>query len=156
MKLATEFKYGILIFLGIGIYFLLMEALGLSDLYYLRILNIFIIIYGLNLTIKSNLKQGKIGYIQNLVSTGITGLIGISLGILGLIGYLKFRGGKEYLNQLSEAFLFGGDPSIAEYSFGLYVEGIASVLIVAFINIQYWKMKRVFKDAFEMSQAASK
>ena len=63
MKLSTEFKYGILIFLGIGIYFLLMEALGLSDFIYLRILNVFIIIFGLNLTIKSNLKEGKHGYL---------------------------------------------------------------------------------------------
>lgn len=55
------------------------------------------------------------------------------------------------MNQLSEAFLFGGEPSIAEYSFGLFIEGIASVLIVAFINMQYWRTKDVFKDDVEVS-----
>lgn len=151
MKLSTEFKYGILIFLGIGIYFLLMEALGLSKLYFLRILNVFIVIYGLNLAIKSNLKSGKLGYLPNLISSALTGFIGIGVGIIGLVAYLKIRGGEQYMNQLSEAFLFGGEPSIAEYSFGLFIEGIASVLIVAFINMQYWRTKDVFKDDVEVS-----
>ena len=151
MKLSTEFKYGILIFLGIGIYFLLMEAFGLSNLYFLRILNVFIVIYGLNLTIKTNLKNGKLGYLPNLISSALTGFIGIGLGIIGLVAYLKIRGGEQYMNQLSEAFLFGGEPSITEYSFGLFIEGIASVLIVAFINMQYWRTKDVFKDDVEVS-----
>jgi hypothetical protein len=151
MKLSTEFKYGILIFLGIGFYFLLMEVLGLSQLYFLRILNVFIVIYGLNLAIKSNLKDGKVGYLPNLISSALTGFIGIGLGIIGLVAYLKIRGGEQYMNQLSEAFLFGGEPSIAEYSFGLFIEGIASVLIVAFINMQYWRTKDVFKDDVEVS-----
>lgn len=151
MKLSTEFKYGILIFLGIGIYFLLMEVLGLSKLYFLRILNVFIVIYGLNLAIKTNLKNGKVGYLPNLISSALTGFIGIGLGIIGLVAYLKIRGGEQYMNQLSEAFLFGGEPSIAEYSFGLFIEGIASVLIVAFINMQYWRTKDVFKDDVEVS-----
>jgi hypothetical protein len=151
MKLSTEFKYGILIFLGIGIYFLLMEVLGLSQLYFLRILNVFIVIYGLNLAIKSNLKNGKVGYLPNLTSSALTGFIGIGLGIIGLVAYLKIRGGEQYMNQLSEAFLFGGEPSLAEYSFGLFIEGIASVLIVAFINMQYWRTKDVFKDDVEVS-----
>ena len=151
MKLSTEFKYGILIFLGIGIYFLLMEVLGLSKLYFLRILNVFIVIYGLNLAIKTNLKNGKVGYLPNLISSALTGFIGIGLGIIGLVAYLKIRGGEQYMNQLSEAFLFGGEPSITEYSFGLFIEGIASVLIVAFINMQYWRTKDVFKDDVEVS-----
>lgn len=151
MKLSTEFKYGILIFLGIGIYFLLMEVLGLSKLYFLRTLNVFIVIYGLNLAIKTNLKNGKVGYLPNLISSALTGFIGIGLGIIGLVAYLKIRGGEQYMNQLSEAFLFGGEPSIAEYSFGLFIEGIASVLIVAFINMQYWRTKDVFKDDVEVS-----
>lgn len=128
-----------------------MEVLGLSQLYFLRILNVFIVIYGLNLAIKTNLKNGKVGYLPNLTSSALTGFIGIGLGIIGLVAYLKIRGGEQYMNQLSEAFLFGGEPSIAEYSFGLFIEGIASVLIVAFINMQYWRTKDVFKDDVEVS-----
>ena len=148
MKISKELKFGFLLFIAIGFYFLLMEALGLSDLYYLRILNIFIIIYGLNKIIKSNLSEGNKGYLKNLFSSGLTGIIAISFSILGLIIYLNFKD-VTYIKNLSEAFLFGGNPSIAQYSFGLFIEGITSVLIVSFINIQYWKTKNVFNDVVE-------
>ncbi|WP_395043500.1 hypothetical protein [Flavobacterium sp.] len=146
MKLSKELRNGFLIFLGIGIYFLLMDLFGLSKYYFLRIFNVFIIIYGLNMTLKSNIKEGKTGYLFNLISTGFTGFVGILLGIIGLALFVNFKGGASYLNSLSEAFLFGGNPSIAEYCMGLFIEGIASVLIVVFINMQYWRNKNVFKD----------
>ncbi len=146
MKLSKEFVNGFLIFLGIGIYFLLMEAFGLSKYYILRIFNVLIVIYGLNRTIKSNLKEGKTAYLSNLISSGLTGAIGITLGIIGLALYVYFRGGIAYLNSLSKAFLFGGNPGIAQYCFGLFIEGIASVFMVVFINMQYWRTKDVFRD----------
>lgn len=146
MNVSIELKNGFLISLGIGILFLLMEVLGLSDLYYLRFLNIFIMIYGLDKTIKQNLAKGKNGYIDNLISSAITGVIGVFLAVAGLILYINFKGGSEYLSHLSDAFMFVGEPSMAEYGFGLFVEGIASVVILAFIYMQYLKMKNdVFK-----------
>ena len=42
---SLEIKNGFLIFLAIGIYFLLMELLGLSQLFYLRLVNIFFVFY---------------------------------------------------------------------------------------------------------------
>ena len=72
----------------------------------------------------------------------------LSITLLGLIIYLNFKD-VTYIKNLSEAFLFGGNPSIAQYSFGLFIEGITSVLIVSFINIQYWKTKNVFNDVVE-------
>ena len=146
MKLSKEFINGLLIFLGIGIYFILMEVLGLSKYYVLRIFNVFIVIYGLNRTLKSNISEGKTAYLTNLISTGLTGFIGIALGIVGLAVYVYYRGGQTYLNNLSEAFLFGGNPTLGEYCFGLFIEGIASVFMVVFINMQYWRTKNVFKD----------
>jgi hypothetical protein len=147
MKLSKELTNGLIIFLGIGIYFILMDFLGLSKYYILRIFNVLIVIYGLNKTIKSNLAEGKKGYLQNCLSSGLTGFIGIALGIIGLSLYVYyFRGGVSYLNSLSKAFLFGGNPTLAEYCFGLFIEGIASVLIVVFINIQYWNTKNVFES----------
>jgi hypothetical protein len=50
MSVSKEFYNGVLIFIGIGIYFLLMELLGLSDVFMLRMLNIFIVVFFLNRT----------------------------------------------------------------------------------------------------------
>ena len=92
MKFTKEMKYGFFMFLGIGSYFLFIEFIGLSKQYALRILNVFIVIYFLNKTIKANLAEGKKGYIVNMVSAGLTGIIGIVLGIIGLALYIQFRG----------------------------------------------------------------
>lgn len=144
MKLSNELKNGILISLGIGVFFLLMDGLGLSKYYLLRVLNAFIIIYGLNRSIKSNLENGKKGYLDNLLSSALTGVIGVALSIFGLALYIDFRGGQTYLNKLSETFLFGGNPTIGEYCFGLLIEGIASVLMIVFVNMLLWSRKNSF------------
>lgn len=132
-------------FLGIGTYFLIMEATGLSQYYWLRIFNVLIVIFFLNKTIKSNIAENKSGYLSNLLSASLTGIVGIILGIVGLALYIQFRGGNEFVPQLSKDFLFGGSPTMGEYCFSLMFEGLASVLMVVFININFWQTKGVFK-----------
>ena len=146
MKVSKEFKNGFLMFLGIGSYFLLMEVLGLSKHYWLRIFNVLIVIFFLNKSISTNISEGKKGYIDNMVSAGLTGIVGIVLGIVGLALYIQFRGIEDFTSRLSKEFLFGGSPTLGEYCISLLFEGLASVLMVVFITIQYWRMKDVFKD----------
>ena len=55
MKLKRELINGFIIFIGIAIYFFIIEFLGLSNQFYLRIFNILIVAFGINLTIKQNL-----------------------------------------------------------------------------------------------------
>lgn len=139
MKLQKEFANGILIFLGIGIYFLAMEVLGLSDIYYLRLLNIFIVLFVVNKTIKTNIKEGKKEYLPNIISGGLTSFIGVILSVIGLRIYIAIRGGDQYIKNLSDVYLFGSDPSANEYCIGLLFEGTASAVIATFILMQYWK-----------------
>ena len=61
MKLQKELLNGILIAVGIAVYFLAMEVLGLSDKFYLRFFNIVIVYYGVHTTLKSNIEAGKTG-----------------------------------------------------------------------------------------------
>ena len=140
MNISKELNNGVLIFIGIGVYFLTMELLGLSDVFLLRILNIFIVVYFLNKTIKSNYKEGKTNYLENLISGTLTSLIGVALSVAGLLGYISIKGGDAYLEKLSENFLFGGgEPSMYQYCIGLLFEGIASSIIITFTLMQYWK-----------------
>lgn len=146
MKISQEITNGFLMFLGIGTYFLLMEVLGLSNNYILRIFNVLIVIYFLNKTIKFNIKNGKNNYLDNMLSAALTGVIGIILGIIGLALYIQFRGIDQSVARLSKEFLFGGNPTLGEYCISLLFEGLASVLMVVFINVQYWQTKGVFKN----------
>ncbi|WP_338375874.1 hypothetical protein [uncultured Flavobacterium sp.] len=139
MKNNIELKNGIVIFLGIGIFFLLMDFLGLADKNYLRILNAFIVLFGINETIKYNIRTDKSEYLYNLVSGFKTGVIGVFLGIVGLIIFIYIKGGETYLDKLSDTFFFGEDNNIIKYCSILFFEGIASSLIGSFTLMQYWK-----------------
>ncbi len=144
MNISKELNNGILIFVSIGIYFLTMELLGLSDIFILRLLNIFIVVYFLNKTIKSNYKEGKTEYLENLISGTLTSLIGVALSVAALLAYISMKGGDAYLAKLSENFLFGGgEPSMYQYCIGLLFEGTASSIIITFTLMQYWKDTRV-------------
>lgn len=134
-----EFKNGILIFLGIGIFFLVLDVLGFADKNYLRILNAFIVLFGINQTIKTKIENGNSDYLENLFSGFKTGVIGIVLGIVGLIIFIYIKGGEAYLDKLSDTFFFGKDNNIIKYCSILFFEGIASSLIGSFVLMQYWK-----------------
>lgn len=138
MKISTEFYNGIIIFFAIGVYFLLMNALGFSDIFYLRLLNVLFVFYGVNRTIQMNLAEGKKNFVSNAVSAMMTSLIGIALSILGLIIFSYIQGGDNYVQSLSETFLFGGNPSVMAYSISLLFEGIASSVIVTLFAMLYW------------------
>jgi len=109
-------------------------------LFILRLLNILIVIFYVNKTIKSNYTEGKLEYLDNLISGTLTSLIGVALSVAGLLAYISFKGGDAYLSKLSQNFLFGGgNPSMYQFCIGLFFEGIASSIIITFTLMQYWK-----------------
>jgi hypothetical protein len=143
MKLPKELLNGLIIFIGISIYFLVMNALGFSNSAYLRVFNVLFIFYGVNRTIKMNLAEGKNNFVADAASAMITSVIGVALSVLGLLIYSSLKGGGDYLKTLSESFLFGGNPSINVYCFSLLFEGIASSVIVVLLLMLYWNSKHV-------------
>lgn len=148
MKNKTVLQNAFLIFLGIGLFFLLMDFLGLASKNYLRSLNAFIVLYGIHRTIKYNYDKGKMDYFENLFSGFITGILGVFLGIIGLIAFIYIKGGESYLTTLSDTFFFVGKINIIQYSGVLFIEGVASSLIGAFVLIQFYgdnKIKSIIK-----------
>ena len=138
MKLPKELVNGFIIFIGISLYFLLMELLGLADMYFLRLFNILFVFYGTNKTLRSNFAEGKTILVSNAVSALFTSLSGVFLSIAGLIIYSYIKGGDIYIESLSKTFLFGGEPSVMTYSISLLFEGIVSAVIVTFMLMLYW------------------
>ena len=133
---------GFIIYIGIAIYFLLIEYLGLADEFYLRILNLAIVVFGINLTLKQNYNEGVRGYFENLIAGIITSMVGAILSVGSLLFYIQYKGGDDYLQTLSKGFLFGGgDLNISYYCIGLLFESVASSIIVTFVLMQYWKNK---------------
>jgi hypothetical protein len=138
MKLPKELINGFIIFIGVGLYFLLMEVLGLADLFYLRLINFLFVFYGVNRSLTMNISEGKKRFAFNAVSAIKTSLIGVSLSIFAIMIYSFSKGGDDYVQTLSENFLFGGDPKVITYCISLLLEGIVSSVIVAFCLMLYW------------------
>lgn len=143
MKLPKELLNGILIFIGIALYFLLMTILGYENVTFLRVFNIIFVFYGVNRTIQMNLAEGKKVFVTNAVSAMITSLVGVLLSIIGLLIYSNMKGGDSYVQSLSETFLFGGNPTVNTYCISLLFEGIASTIIVTLLLMLYWNDRHV-------------
>jgi hypothetical protein len=138
MKPPKEILNGFIIFIAISVFFLLMEVLNLAHLFYLRLLNVFFVFYGVNRTIQMNLNEGKKKFITNAISAMFTSIVGVILSIIGLVIYSYLQGGDAFVQSLSETFLFGGNPSIDAYSISLLFEGLASSVIITLLLMLYW------------------
>lgn len=138
MKFPKELSNGFFVFIGIAIYFIILESLGLADLFYLRAFNAVIVLYGTHRTLQSNFSKGNKDFVSNLISALLTSLTGVFLSIVGLVAYSYIKGGDAYVQSLSRTFLFGGKTSVMNYSISLLFEGIASAVIISFILILYW------------------
>ena len=143
MKLQREIINGFLIFVGIALFFLLMELLNLSNLFYLRLLNVIFIFYGVNRSLKMNLAEGKNEFVPNAISAMVTSFTAVVISIVALLIYSYAKGGDKYVKSLSEAFMFGGEPSVTSYCLSLLFEGTASSIIVTLLLILYWNNKYV-------------
>jgi hypothetical protein len=142
MKIPRELLNGALIFAGIAVYFFVMELLGLTDVYYLRIFNAFFVFYGVNKTLNSNVQEGKLDLFPNVISAGLTSMIGVFLSVAGLMAYIYMRGGDQYLATLSNnEFIFGGRTNTNQYCLGVLFEGVASSIIVVLISTLRWSNK---------------
>lgn len=141
MKLPKEILNGTIIFVGIGVYFLSMELLGLADLIYLRLFNVLFVFYGANLTLKTNFLEGKVALVSNAAAALLTAFTGVLFSILGLIAYSFAKGGDAYVQSLSKTFLFGGNPSVMTYSISLFFEGTVSAVIITFILMLFWETR---------------
>lgn len=142
MKVSRILINGLIIFIGIAAFFLIMEAAGLKDQIYLRLVNFVFVIWGVNATIKGNFKDHIDGYFTNLMAGMLTALVSLALGIISFILYAEYKGGTDYLQNFPHSYIFGGgEPEIGEFSFGLFLEGLAASMIVAFTLMQFWKDK---------------
>jgi hypothetical protein len=140
MKYSRELTNGFFIFLGISIYFLIIEFLRYSDVFLLRIFNVVFVIAGVHLTLYQNFKDNIKGYFTNLKSAILTSLFGAVFSIASLLAYINYNGGEVFLKTLSNGFIFGGgELSIYQYAIGLFFESVAASLMVSFSLMQYWK-----------------
>jgi hypothetical protein len=127
------------IVLGVILYFFAMKLLGLESTSELRFLNFIFVAWGINSSIKSNIKKNQDTlYISNLFIGVSTSIIAMGIILIGLIMYVSLIN-TGFISTLEDLHLWGKNLSIPFIVFAIIIEGIASAVIFSFIIMQYWK-----------------
>lgn len=136
---SNSIRYGVKMFLAIGIFFLALYSLGLAEVSELRYFNLLIVFYYSNKLAKSN-ATGTIekNYLKNLTSVFGANLINVLLCIGGLLLFnLIFE--PEFLRRITTGVLLVETTSVPQVVLSLFIEGVAGSAVVSFILLQYWK-----------------
>lgn len=99
------------------------------------------IVYAVNNTIQHRIAHGEMNYVLNARAAMVTSIIGVFLSVIGLMFYSYMKGGEDYIQNLSQSFLFGGNPSINVYCISLFFEGVASSAMVTMFLMLYYNNK---------------
>ena len=134
--MKQETKNGIFIFLLIGLYFLVIDAMDLANFPLLKLANIVFIVIGVNLTIKHLAQQG-FTYLTIFARGFATALIGIILSLIGLFIYFQFILGGVDLTEYQTTLIPAKE--LSHFFFAMFFEGMAVAAIVPFTLLQYWK-----------------
>jgi uncharacterized membrane protein (DUF485 family) len=132
-------KYGILTIALIGGFFFLCEFLGQGDNPYLRFLNLGFVMLGIWLAIRANIAyNNETDYPKNLGIGIRTSAFAVITSIISIVLYIYYIN-PEFLKEMDKSFLIGGNLSLAEISFTLLIEGMASSVIGSFVIMQFYK-----------------
>jgi hypothetical protein len=130
-------KYGVLIAVGLIVFFVIMKLIGLANHVELRLLNLFILGYGVYIALKEfkNTHGGSLNYFRGLV-TGVA-TAGIGSLLFGLFLFIWMMTDSSMMEWIKEKEAMGRylNPYIA--SFIVVLEGFFSGLLVTFVLLNW-------------------
>lgn len=134
----VHINYGLKVAGGLIVYFLIMKFAGLLDVVELRLLNLFILVAGIYMALRTfkNTHKDHLNYFRALVTGVATAAIGSLVFAAFLFVYVTFidKAFMQYIidNEPMGRFL---NPYMA--SFIVALEGVFSGLLVTFVLINY-------------------
>ena len=130
-------RNGIILFILLGLYFLLLDALGYADNIFFRLGNYVFVFLFVNNSIKTAAKKGD-NYLTKLAVGIVTVFIGMSLGAISLFIYLQVLEPslERYISPVITA------NSYTRLCIALFVQSLASSMVLVFIVSQLYKNKR--------------
>lgn len=140
---TNAIKNGLLLFGLIGVYFVVLELLGLTDNVFLKFINFIFVLIAVNNTLKTTSKVSD-SYLKKLVGGVITVFIGILLSAIALFIYLNVN---ETTTLSAYAMTLIPANTNLEFVGIIFVEGFTSSLMIVFIMLQYWKNVNIPEEA---------
>lgn len=138
--MKTAFKYGLFIGLGLIAYFMLMKIFGLEDNFVLRLFNFVILIVGVYFLLKNQVVDASepVSYFEGLGLSLRATITSIAVFLIFLAVYvLGFNTG--FIEVLQESQIWGTKITLPQAAIGIFIEGMASAVIISFIWMQYFK-----------------
>lgn len=138
--METELWNGLKVFTLLGLYFVILDILGYSNVEFLKMGNAFFLLGGMNKAIQEKIAEGKHDYFEKVKAALGTAVIGVGLSIIGLMAYLSFMVTPDQMNDLASPLIsFGAKSSTVTFVIAMLFEGMASSVILTFIIMQYYK-----------------
>lgn len=135
MLTSSAIKNGLLIFILTGLYFVLLEIIGLTDNTLLKFVNFIFVLIGVNNVLKKG-SSVRANYLQKFISGILAVFIGVLLSSIALFLYLSF-----YEDATISAYAQTLIPAETNFQYAgvIFVEGFVSSVVIVFIMLQYWK-----------------
>ncbi|PWH81418.1 hypothetical protein DIT68_14885 [Brumimicrobium oceani] len=121
----------------LGIYFLILDALGWADNTFLRLGNYIFVVLMINSSLKKATQNGE-DYLSKMAVGVVTVAIAMTLGAISLFAYLMILQPdiERYISPVIAANSYSG------LSIALFIQSIASSVILVFIMSQMYKNKK--------------
>lgn len=136
--MKRQLKYGIYIFLSLVGYYFVMKAFGLHENIWLRGLNFAIVFFWLYQY--NHAKEKSTKYLEQFANNLIAAATGILMFSISIFVYLNWIN-PEFMNVLEQSWMFGNILTPAMISVAVFIEGIASAVILSLIVMQIFKNK---------------
>ena len=130
-------KYGLIVFVGLTAYFLLMKTVGLFEIHELRALNFFILFAGVWKGLTSQRKTGHLSYFEGIALGSLIALIAVIPFALFIFFYLQID--TQFMDKIIATEAFGEFLNPYILSFLIAFEGGISGVLVSFGMMQYLK-----------------
>ncbi|WMN12761.1 DUF4199 family protein [Marivirga salinae] len=131
---------GIMVFVGLVVYFLIMNAIGLVHNLELRALNIFIMGAGVFYSIKSIHKKNKAFDYFKGIGTGMFTAVSSSLAFAIFI-FIYLLSNPEFLQEIKNVEPFGNYLNAFLISFIIIMEGAGSGFFLSYGVMQWYKKR---------------
>ena len=134
-------KYGLIIFVSLVAYFLVMKFVGLFEIHELRGLNFLILITGIWRALTVYKKQGSLSYFDGIGLGSLTTIIGVVPFSVFIFFYLQAD--AQFMANIMANEAFGQYLNPYILAFLISFEGSISGVLVSFAMMQYLKRSRM-------------
>jgi hypothetical protein len=135
---SQSVRYGLYSFAGIAILFLIMKLFSLENVGFLRLLNVFIIIYFTNkLAQKNHQSEFDTNYLNAFGSLILANVVTVVASLFSFVIYAQFIQ-PDFMSHFEGGILWNNNISLGQAALAIFTEGIGCAVAISFIAMQYW------------------